>query len=185
MNSQKRPNALRRAAATIVCMLLLLTRSASLQAKDNIHFHGALTAQPCSIPADGVNVTLVFSDVINRDLYKNLRTPGKALALHLQNCDSSVARQVSVTLSGNEDSQLPGLLALSASSQAHGIAIGLEKPDGQNIPFNQPGASRLLTDGDNTLTLQAYIQAEPLAVAQKNIIPGTFSAVATVNFSYQ
>jgi type 1 fimbria pilin len=163
---------------------LLMSRS-DLRAADNMHFHGALTAQPCSITPEEANVPLDFGDIIAKDLYKNQRTPGKTLELNLKECNIEVASQVTVTFRGAEDSQLPGLLALAPESQASGIAIGMEMPDGHAVALNKPTDNYALTNGDNIITLQVYVQGEPQAISQKAITPGVFNAIATFDLEYQ
>ncbi|NNG61273.1 type 1 fimbrial protein, partial [Pseudomonas fragi] len=42
-----------------------------------------------------------------------------------------------------------------------------------------------LVNGNNTVTVQAYVQGEPDAIANKTIERGPFSAIATFNLEYE
>ena len=155
------------------------------QAADNLRFHGALVAEPCVIPPGEEHITLDFGTVIDKFLYLNNRTHGQGVALHLTQCDLSLAKTVKVTFSGIENTALPGVLALSPGSQASGIAIGMETPGGKRLPMNKPWGQQGLVSGDNVLRLQAYVQAEPEARKHQSIQRGPFSAVATFNLEYE
>ncbi|MCT4715250.1 fimbrial protein [Enterobacteriaceae bacterium H18W14] len=150
-----------------------------------MHFHGALTAQPCSVPSEDTTIPLDFGEIVTNSLYNNQRTPGKTLELNLTECDTQVADHVTLTFRGPESQSLPGLLALAPGSQAAGVAIGMEMTNGQQLPLNKPTGNYLLTDGDNVITLQVYVQGEPQAIAQEAIVPGNFSAIATFDLQYQ
>ncbi|CAI1045078.1 Fimbria A protein precursor [Serratia entomophila] len=152
---------------------------------DNMRFHGALVAEPCVIPPGEENIQLDFGTVIDKYLYLNQRTHGQQFALHLAECDLSLGATVRVRFSGNENPHLPGLLALAGGSQASGIAIGMETPEGKPLPLNQSGQKYPLAKGDNLLTFKAYVQGEPEAIAKETIERGPFSAVATFSLEYE
>lgn len=154
-------------------------------AAENMRLHGALVAEPCVIPPGDETVELDFDTVIDKYLYLNTRTPGQAFELHLAQCDLSLGKTVKVTFSGTESTVLPGLLALSGASQASGIAIGMETPQGEPLPINQPGKAQPLASGTNRLVALAYVQGEPQALAHKAIERGPFSAVATFSLEYE
>lgn len=166
-----------------VAAVLLLCQQ--LHAADNMRLHGALVAEPCVIPPGDETVVLDFDTVIDKYLYLNTRTPGKAFALHLAECDLSLGKTVKVTFSGTENSVLPGMLALDGGSQANGIAIGMETPEGQPLPVNKAGQAQALVSGTNILTIQAYVQGEPDALAKQTIARGPFSATATFSLEYE
>lgn len=160
--------------------------SLSVQAVDNMRFHGTLVAQPCVIKPGEEVVQLDFGTVIDKYLYQNQRTGSQPFVLHLSGCDLSLGSTVGVTFTGIENSTLPGLLALDAASQASGIAIGIETQSSEALPINQAGEMYYpLSAGDNYLRMQAYVKAEPLAVANKTIAKGPFSAVVTFSLNYE
>ncbi|WP_336843768.1 fimbrial protein [Serratia nevei] len=154
-------------------------------AADNMLFHGALVAEPCTLQPGDEDIRLEFDTVIDKYLYSYGRTAGKAFSLTLLDCDLSLGKTVRVTFSGSESRALPGLLAPDGGSQASGIALGLETTAGVPVALNQPGDGYALVNGSNQLRLQAYIQGEPQAIAQKKIGLGAFSSVATFTLEYE
>ncbi|MFQ0830776.1 fimbrial protein [Serratia fonticola] len=151
----------------------------------NVRLHGALVAEPCVIAPGNENVLLEFGTVIDKYLYANERTHGQAFAIRLTECDLSLGKTVKVTFSGTENPRLKGLLAIDGGSQASGIAIGMETPQGEKLPLNKLGPGSRLVDGNNTLTVHAYVQGEPEALAKRSIERGPFSAIATFNLEYE
>lgn len=162
----------------------LLALSGMAQA-DNVRLHGALVAEPCVIAPGDESVRLDFGTVIDKYLYTNQRTHGQAFDIHLTECDLSLGKTVKVTFSGTENPNLKGLLAIDGSSQAYGIAIGMETQAGQPLPLNKVGGGQRLVSGSNTLTVLAYVQGEPAAIANKTIERGPFSAIATFSLEYE
>ncbi len=175
------------AAALLLAQTLMVVPLPTLAAGDNnnVYLHGALVAEPCVIPPGDEEITLDFGTIIDKYLYLNTRTLGQAFEIHLEECDLTLGKTVSVTFTGTENSALPGLLALDGGSAATGIAIGLETPSAQPLPLNQASDKSLLQPGSNIIALKAYVQGEPLAIANKTIVRGPFSAVATFNLEYE
>lgn len=151
----------------------------------NVRLHGALVAEPCVIPPGDENIRLDFGTVIDKYLYTNQRTHGQAFEIHLTECDLSLGKTVKVTLSGIENPHLAGLLAIEGGSEASGIAIGMETQAGQPLPLNKSGEGYRLVNGNNTLTVLAYVQGEPNAIANRTIERGRFSAIATFSLEYE
>ncbi|EPE3626024.1 type 1 fimbrial protein [Serratia marcescens] len=170
------------------CVLVLVTGlgvQLKAMAVDNMVFHGALVAEPCTLKPGDEDVKLDFGAVIDKYLYANGRTPAKAFSLTLQDCDLSLGKTVKVTFSGTGSVALPELLAPDSGSQATGIALGLETAAGQPVALNKPSQSFSLASGGNSLALQVYVQGEPTALAKKSIGLGEFSAVATFSLAYE
>lgn len=165
-------------------LALALAHNPSAQDK-NVRLHGTLVAEPCVIAPGGESVTLDFGTVIDKYLYTNQRTHGQPFDIRLTECDVSLGKTVKMTFSGNENPHLAGLLSIDGASQARGIAIGMETPGGQKLPLNKPGQGVRLVSGINTLTVHAYVQGEPDAIANQSIERGPFSAIATFNLEYE
>lgn len=163
---------------------LLMAFSGMVQA-DNVRLHGALVAEPCVIAPGDESVRLEFGSVIDKYLYANGRTHGQPFDIRLTECDLSLGKTVKVTFSGMENPSLKGLLAIDGSSQASGIAIGMETLERQKLPLNKLGPGYRLVDGSNKLTVQAYLQGEPEAIAKRSIERGPFSAIATFSLEYE
>nr|WP_234472471.1 fimbrial protein [Pantoea agglomerans] len=164
---------------------LLWLSSFAVLAEDNVQFRGALVAEPCVIAPGEENLQLDFGTVIDKYLYLNQRTHGQPFEIHLMACDVSLAKTLTITFSGNENLQLPGLLALDATSQASGIAIGMETPEGKPLPLNLAGQKSLLAAGSNRIAFKAFVQGEPDAIAKETIKQGPFSTVATFRLEYE
>ena len=163
-------------------LVLMLNQTAQAE---NVRLHGALVAEPCVIAPGSESVTLDFGTVTDKYLYTNQRTRGQTFEIRLTECDASLGKTVKVAFSGIENSNLNGLLAVAGGSQANGIAIGMETLAGQKLPLNKPGEGFRLVNGSNTLTMLAYVQGEPQAIANKSIERGPFSAIATFSLEYE
>ncbi|WP_053270023.1 fimbrial protein [Pseudomonas chlororaphis] len=166
----------------LVFLALLATMPVS--GADNMYFHGALVAEPCLIPPGEEVLELDFGTVIDKYLYLNQRTHGQRFQLHLAECDPSISKTVSVTFTGSESVELSGLLALDPTSQASGIAIGIETLEGRTLPIGDSSRAYLLSSGDNLIEFKAYVRGEPTAIANRNIKRGPFRAVATFGLEY-
>jgi type 1 fimbria pilin len=164
---------------------LLLGALGNGAAAENMLFHGALVAEPCVIPPGKEVIQLDFGSVVDKYLYLNQRTHGIPLIIELAECDLSVGKTVTLTFTGTENPNLPGLLLPQAGSQAAGVAIGLETPEGQPLPLNQSSAKYPLRAGNNGIQLRAYVRGEPQAIAQKSITHGAFNATATFILGYE
>ncbi|MGE2250072.1 fimbrial protein [Serratia marcescens] len=172
-------------ALLLVQMLMAAPLSVLASGDNNLYLHGALVAEPCVISPGDEEIPLDFGTIIDKYLYLNTRTQGQAFLIHLEECDLTLGKMVSVTFTGTESIALPGLLALDGSSEATGIAIGLETPAAKPLRLNKVSDKALLQDGANTIALKAYIQGEPDAIANKTIGRGAFSAAATFNLEYE
>ena len=158
---------------------------APVQAGENVEFRGALVNAPCTLRPGDEAIELNFGTLVNKFLYTNTRTPSQTFSLHLDDCDTAVATGVKLTLMGTESTALPGLLALDPASIARGVAVGVETVSGQGVPLNVQSSTTPLAQGNMVIALQAYMQAEPAAKANLDIIPGEFTATATFALEYQ
>lgn len=152
-------------------------------AANNFKLHGALVAEPCTLQE--AELKLDFGTVVDKELYRHQRTGSKPIKINLIDCDLSLGNSVRISFGGPASPALPGLLALDAGSAAQGVAIGFETLQGQPLPLNDWGSDNRLTAGDNLIVLQAYIQGEPEALAQRKISLGVFSAIATFTLRYE
>ncbi|HEJ8043602.1 TPA: type 1 fimbrial protein [Serratia marcescens] len=175
----------RMGALLLVPMLMAAPLSALAAGDNNLYLHGALVAEPCVIPPGDEEITLDFGTIIDKYLYLNTRTLGQAFQIHLEECDLTLGKTVSVTFTGPENQALPGLLAIDGGSEAKGIAIGLETPPAQPLPLNQASDKSFLLEGSNIIALKAYVQGEPDALRDHSIERGPFNAVATFHLEYE
>lgn len=168
----------------LIPLLAALMAGPLLAARENVHLYGTLVAEPCVIPPGDEEIPLDFGTIIDKYLYLNTRTQGQAFQIHLEECDLKLGTTVRVTFSGIESRALPGLLALDGSSEASGIAIGLET-SAKLLPINQASDRSLLLEGSSIIALKAYVQGEPDALKEQSIERGAFSAVATFHLEYE
>lgn len=168
-----------------VLWLVLAGASSPAVAEPNVRLYGALVAEPCVIPPGDDDIQLAFGSIVDKYLYQHTRTPGQPFEIRLGDCDLSLANTVSVTVLGTENTALPGLLAIDGSSEARGIAIGLETPEAQPLPLNQASDTYALQAGNNVIALRAYVKGEPEAMTNKAIRRGPFNAVATFSLEYE
>ncbi|MBE4916814.1 type 1 fimbrial protein [Enterobacter cloacae complex sp. P6RS] len=152
---------------------------------DNVHFHGALVAEPCKILDSDANILLDFGTVIESYLYEYHRTLSKPFAIHLTDCDPSLYNTVSVTFQGTADSELTDFLALDPTSTAKGVAIGLTLSDGTPLAVNKASPYSMLSSGNNTLYFKTFIEAKPSGLLNNSLQVGEFRSVATFVLSYQ
>ncbi|MDQ0430955.1 type 1 fimbria pilin [Pantoea agglomerans] len=168
-------------------LLLLLTiaglSSNAYTKENNLHFSGALVAEPCVLDPETTDIRLDLGISADKYLYQNVRTFGEIFTINLLNCDVRIGNTVTMMFKGTENPSLPGLLALS-TGPASGIAIGLELEGGQPLLFNQPLAGRVLSSGMTQLQLRGFVQGEPDALRMRNIRQGSFMAVTTFELSY-
>jgi type 1 fimbria pilin len=170
----------------LLAQALMTTPLPTLATGDNnVHLHGALVAEPCVVSPGDEDIKLEFGTIIDKFLYQNKRTLGQPFEIHLDECDLTLGNTVSMTFIGSENSALPGLLSIDGSSEATGIAIGLETSSAKPLPLNKVSDKLLLKEGSNIITLKAYVQGEPQAIANKSIGRGSFNAVATFNLEYE
>ncbi|HDL7708177.1 TPA: type 1 fimbrial protein [Yersinia enterocolitica] len=176
-------NLLMRVGKAILSILILnVFWAIPVLAADNMRFHGALVAEPCTIRLGDDAISLNFGTVVDKYLYSNQRTLGKQFQIHLVDCDISLGTTANIIFTGNDSVNLPGLLAVDSSDM--GIAIGLETLAGKPLYLNQSSDDIALDTGNNIITLKAYVRGEPEAISQRTIKRGEFNAVATFNLQY-
>jgi type 1 fimbria pilin len=170
-------------AGMLTGVVLWLASDIAAATQENLSFHGNLIELPCTI-LDGDKSLQVHMGTINaRDLYSE-RAAAVPFSLHLEGCDTHVAGSVTATFTGTQDAQLAGYL-LPEGGSAAGIALGLADSAGHALPLTRPSTARALTTGENVLSFAVWVEGEPEAIKQKNIVPGDFTATATLTLDYQ
>lgn len=152
----------------------------------NIQIRVTVHSESCDIYPGDEAIELDFGTITNKYLYLNTRTHSQPFAIRLINCDLSLGNEVKVTFLGIENPVLPGLVALDAGSQAEGVAVGLEMASGADLAINSGVYSQVLYTGNhNVLNMKAYVQGEPLALQNKSLVLGSWSATATFKLDYE
>lgn len=169
----------------LMLMLMLPFTDTVFAIPDNLHFHGILVEEPCTIKPGDESVRLDFGNVPDKNLYAYGRTVSEAFTINLSECDTSIGKSVNVTFFGTANLALPGYLALQNSSRAAGFAIGIEDVDGSFLPVNTQSSKLSLQNGTTALKFKAYLKGEPNAISHKEIKRGPFNAIATFKLDYE
>ncbi|RZN50899.1 fimbrial protein [Escherichia sp. E10V10] len=161
---------------------LMLTWATTVQATDNLHFYGNLLNKTCTpVETQGLLAEVQFPTVSTQDLMVAGQSARQPVVFQLKDCKGPTSYNVKVTLTGTEDSEQPGILALDASSGAQGVGIGMEKNDGTPVAINSTiGATFVLNNGSNSLNFRAWLQAK----SGRDVTPGNFTAQLTATFEY-
>ncbi|MCL0137922.1 fimbrial protein, partial [Klebsiella pneumoniae] len=116
----------------------------------------------CALVVDGQYLAEVrFPTVSRQDLNVAGQSARVPVVFKLKDCKGPAGYNVKVTLTGVEDSEQPGFLALDTSSTAQGVGIGMEKTDGMQVAINNTnGATFALTNGNNDINFRAWLQAK-------------------------
>ncbi|WP_426445648.1 fimbrial protein [Siccibacter colletis] len=168
------------ALATLVTLAVAIPPAQAVE--NNLHFGGTLVSDPCDLDPETTDLVVDFGSVIEKDLYLHTRTRSVPFVINMINCDTTLGDSVTLTFKGTENDALPGMLAVTGT--ATGIAVALEAQDGTPLPFNRATPSFTLTQGNNSIILQAYVMGEPEAITNQAITPGEFSAIATFEMEY-
>lgn len=171
------------AQTALLALCLVSSTASAIPYSDNVHLYGTLVAEPCTLKPGDENISVGFGGIVDKYLYINGRSPSQAFQLHLQGCDLSIGKQLSVSFSGVENRVLPGLLAVMPDNS--GLAVGIEDAGGKAIALNSGSKELMLEKGDMTLKFAAWIEGEPQAIKEKSIARGEFSAVATFRLDYR
>ena len=166
-------------------LIILSAINVCFAQEDNVQFSGALVAEPCTLPDADTDIRLDFGTIIASYLYEYQKTIDKPFSIHLIDCNPELLSSVAVTFQGNEDIELPGLLALDPGSSAKGVALGITDAGGSKVEINKATQFRPLATGSNTILFHAYVIIEPSALTTRALTLGNFSAITTFLLSYQ
>ncbi|MCF7719929.1 type 1 fimbrial protein [Aeromonas jandaei] len=164
-------------------MAILLSPFLTLAASDTLQLviTGQLVSQPCYLRAGDELVQVDMSTITDHDLAGNMRSKSKAFQIHLERCNPIVTKNVKVTFSGTSAVGDSSLLALDSSSQAKGIAVGLEEKNGTPLPINRPSQLVSITTGNMTLEFGVYVKV----LSANELKPGYFKASAQFKLDYE
>ncbi|MGC1004656.1 type 1 fimbrial protein (plasmid) [Pantoea agglomerans] len=167
---------------------LCIAASSGVMAEPTVNFKGTLQVQPCELAPgrDGENVEVDFGTISEKTFYSGSspRTGLQPFHILLTECDPSLTKEVRITFTGAEDSEQPGLLALTSASGVAHIAVGLQTSTGTDLPLNKQTPGYALTAGSTQLSFKAYIQASDEGVSHQSVGRGTFRAVSTFELEY-
>jgi type 1 fimbria pilin len=168
-------------------MLSLIFISSGGYAADNLKFSGELVRQPCILSPGDESIPLDFGVIIDKYLYAHERVRSETITIHLQNCDTSLAKMIRVSFSGAGNDALPGYLSVSSGDTESGLAIGLEKAD-DGAPININNGTNMdieINPGAMDIKFNAFVRGEPKAIANKTISTGVFNAILNFSLIYE
>lgn len=139
--------------------------------------------RPCNIEPQSAHQLVEMGTVVVKTLYRLGHTVPVPFDIKRTDCITTVFESVNVTLSGTEDTELPGKLAINNGS--NGAAIALFDHQGMEIDLNRATRTVALKDGLNVLNFSAHVQGHPNAIQNKAITEGEFSLVANFVLAYQ
>lgn len=153
----------------------------------DLSFTGVVMAYPCSIAPDSERVPVDFGKVSTKSLYINGKTVPVPFTINLEDCTPSVFDSVTVTFSGTANGNLADRLAISATSpgNAGGVGIGLLEEDDTPVRLNVATRPAAISDTTLRLNFQAFVEAEPDALANGTLTTGPFTATANYTLNYQ
>lgn len=165
---------------------LSFAANAVLVGSTTIYINGTILPSSCIIATGGNTINVNLGSYANN----TMKTVGQILNngnsgtfdISLTGCNDGIIGTV-VTLSGTEDKDVPGLLALSnpeAEMTAKGLAIQVKDNKDKLIPVNGKTALYPLLPGDNTLTFKLAYQ-----VTRAPVYAGDANAVLYLDLAYQ
>ncbi|PVZ83010.1 hypothetical protein C9426_28045 [Serratia sp. S1B] len=147
----------------------------------NLTVSGTVISSACTIVTADKNLTVDLKTIESRALTLAPSAVQK-FTINLENCDISVLKSSKVTIKGSAATGKTTHLALDASSQASGFAIGFKQGAGstKDFPINTASDPITLTADKSKLEFGAYAEKLPTGT----IASGTFNAKATVEVEY-
>ncbi|HCM62792.1 MAG TPA: type 1 fimbrial protein [Morganella sp. (in: Bacteria)] len=153
-------------------------------ATDNLRVTGELYNDPCTLLPENKELLVDFSDVSLPDLYDGIEV-SKSFSLILSECDISDLNRFKIKFTGTASVDMKEYLALDASSDADGFAIGIKTESASVIPLNQfSNAINIAGNGENKIRFIAFLKVAPKALTNKTIEYGAFNATAFLTIDY-
>ncbi|EGO3302083.1 type 1 fimbrial major subunit FimA [Salmonella enterica] len=149
-----------------------------------VHFKGEIVNAACAVDAGSTDQTIRLGQVRSSKLAAdgNVSSP-VGFNIQLDDCDTAVAGNASVAFTGSEVSGKNNVLALQATGAGAATNVGVQILDSKSQPMQLDGtnfgSTILLTNGTNTIPLQARYIATGAATA------GIANADATFKIQYQ
>ena len=151
-----------------------------------VHFSGQVVSAACSVNASSSAMTVQMGQVRTLTLATNGATGNSVpFSIILDNCDTSVASNVSVAFKGTTVSGSPSILALSGSSNSSASNLGVQILDRSGTPVTFDGATwsaqNVLNNGRNYIPFVARY----IGVGSGGAVAGDASADANFSIQYQ
>lgn len=160
-----------------------------------MNFDGSLIDTPCKIDQSSLNQNVIFLNSSPRDYWQLPGArPSEKFSIKLIQCDAkSLWKLVKIKFNGQAEpamgSEQQKYLALLSGANKGKLAIGLIDIDG-NYPVilgqsHNGDKGSQLNDGTMLLTFNAFVQATPTAISNRNVVSGGYSATVEFEVSYE
>lgn len=153
-----------------------------------VTFNGSIIDSPCSITPDSVDQTIEMGKIANKTLANGGTSTPVTFNIGLQDCDITAASgdvapnnsndEVTVAFTGVTGS-VADTFGLYGTSKGANLII--QTANGAALKPGTASPAQLLTNGDNQLTFQAYLQGD----SAKEIVPGDFQSVVNFTMAYE
>lgn len=163
-------------------LALCTSLSGQLLAADGVvHFQGQIASNACEVDQNSKSLDVDLGTIaIASFSQKGSTSDPTAFSLNLINCPAALAGQnVTVTFSGNQDSDDNTLLAVDGDAKGAGIEI--DDANNTLIPIGQPSSNYVMQTGANTLNFRAHYKS---TVEQTSMAAGDASGTAQFGINY-
>lgn len=171
-----------------ICMVsLLITVMVSppgSYANGNIKITGRYISSACTLMPGSENIDVEFGTIIDKYLYRNVKSSPESFVISLTDCKPEVADSVKIQFTGTENTALPGYLAINSEGGASGIGIAILDNEKKLLPINTAFSEHKIENTEMDIKFYTFIEAEPEAIKHHNIGRGEFIASATFMLSY-
>lgn len=154
-----------------------MAQAATNGGSGTVKFNGAIVDAPCGIDPSTNSQTVEMGTTTMKSLDKSGKSVSIPFEIKLQSCDAT-ASKVEIAFDGVAADSSKKLLAL-ANGTASGAGVGIMNHAGEEVVLGTAvSASDALTEGDNTLNFQAFVQGLGASVTAG-------SYYTTANFTLQ
>ncbi|MGO2306795.1 MAG: fimbrial protein [Providencia sp.] len=174
-------------SALLGCVLLGFSLPVWSDHTNKVNYEGTLISLACMVDEDRP-VEVDLGVVEDKRLYLHENSNLVPFSLTLKNCDASLANSVTVTLQGTPGSVTPdGYLMLDKNSVADGVVLGIMDDNATqgHIAIGSGLPKIPVKNGTMAIPLSAYLHIKPIALANKTVVPGTFSATLYYSVSFE
>ncbi|WP_277972510.1 fimbrial protein [Pantoea agglomerans] len=166
-------------AAVIFSGAVMAGTTSTATDSTDVTFTGSITETPCSLDSGSQGQEVKLGHIAAHVLENQGKSSPVNFQFNLKDCDVTTLKNVSVTFTGTTDSTDSSLLALGGG-QAKGAGIAIAHGDSL-VALGKATAQQALAKGTNTLQFAAFLKGD----GASEVLPGDFSSVSNVTFTYQ
>lgn len=179
--------------AVFLTAMILMIISCQAQAV-RVDFDGELIDKSCQLAPESLQQDVEFQKLSASYFWTApARSPVEKFTIRLTECNtSSVLKVVKIKFNGTPENNMAGQsnYYLSVKGDNAGkLAIGLQDSDGKTAlklgEAQNNGRGTQIDGRDILLTFGAFVQATPDAITNKSVQPGTYTAAANFELTYE